>query len=351
MRKATRYVSTLFLSSLFFVFGSFGILYILIDYSLNIKHFLNNSASFSTMLLYFLSCYLMRFDFFLILSLLFATLYTIFYLKRWYELLAFQAGGISLKRLFAPVIRISFLSFLLMLAFYQYVYPRITEIVTDFQQNTLKKGSMVYTTPQARSIQLEDGTTIFFTHIDPDTGMLQNAYIFSSLEKCWFCSAYDPHMQKGYHVGLLLRGKEGFEYDGIQFNEYDFSKELPLFSPSHWGKRYHKALPLREIYEKMKHARYKNVRMAHESNFMYKISISFIGALLLPIILGYAKSFHRKESIGILFATTFAGFMCLYMMCISCKILGEEELFSTLYSLPILLGILTTFSFRSYVRL
>jgi len=351
MFRATRYVFFSFLYSLLFVFCGFGTLYILIDYSLNIKHFISNSSSFAAMFAYFFSSYLMRFDFFLVLSLIFATLYTVVSLKKRFELLAFQAGGISLKRLFQPVFQIALFCTLLTIGFYQYVYPAIVKNVDDFQQNTLKKGTVVFTQPQARAIQLENGTTLLFTHTDSLNGNLKNVYIIPSLKECWFCKEYDPHSQLGYNVSKINKRDRDFEYDGKTLDSHDFSASLPSFSPASWSKRYHKGLPLSEIYDKMNSTKQTNVRTIHESNFTYKLSISFVGLLILPLILGYAKTFHRKESVSILFIASFSGFICLYMALISLKILGEEEFISTLYSFPIVLGILGSISLRSFVKL
>ncbi len=350
MKTHTRYIASKFLTHVLFLFIGFGGTYALIEYSANIRPFLRSSASFLSSFGYLLSCYLMRFDFFVPLSIVLGAFTTIISLKKRFELVAFQAGGISLKRLYAPITWTGILAIGATLLFYEYGYPLVVETVDTFQQSSLKKGLPTLSTPRARSVQLDDGTTIFFTHQDRVTGHLADVFILPNGSDIWHCGLYAPEEQIGYRVQKIAKMNTKYSIEEESLDQLSFNGIVPALSARSWSKRFHKSLSLSKLYEKKKLAKQLQLRNHFESTLYFKLSISLFSLLFLPLIYRATNAFSRNENAALSLLLLFALFIASYMGLLSLKILGQEGLVPIGFSFSLILILFAALSVRRFAK-
>lgn len=139
MRVLDRYITRRFIQTLLFALVAFTIIYLVIDYVQSLDEFIDRSVPRSVVALY----YIYYVPFVIVLAfpvaMLLSSLLSIGQLARNNELLAIKASGVSLYRIIAPVIGVSFLLSLTVMYFGERIVPLTNQKKADIKRERVDR--------------------------------------------------------------------------------------------------------------------------------------------------------------------------------------------------------------------
>jgi lipopolysaccharide export system permease protein len=334
--------------SFFFLFlGCFYSIYALIDYSLHIQDFMQDTRiSFSHIFLYYLFEFIKRADLLTPLAVLITTIKVLFALNMRGELVALRASGLSLKIILRP-----FFYLAIALAFFNYIsnewiLPSSLTFVDQFQEQHWKpssKDTHLYT------LYLSDQSKLIYQVKDPQKQLLNDVFWVRSADEIWRMKSlcYDLKQPVSFFADQLKRNSKGHFEKVASFEEYPFT----LFSKRQLEN--HKT-PLSLENQKMS-TLFKDLAQKRLSPYEYPIALSyFLWKLIMPLlsllvvlaIAPFCISHGRYFPIFLTYALALFGFIAFFTLLDAAVILSENETISAFYA--ILTPFCICFSLFSY---
>lgn len=324
---------------------SFYFLYTVIDYSMHVQEIIKSQKiSLRDLGLYYSMLFSKRCDLLLPLALLIASLKVLLSLNRKNELLAFQAGGIQLKRLLRPFFLVAVVCMLINYLNFEWVIPRSLTFIERFEKHNFrskkaqkKKGEGVHMLP------LEDGSRLIYQEYDPEAKELFDVYWLLSADKFF-------HMKKlsiasdtptGIFVDALYRSEKGLLEKIDSYDNYPFHRlKLDFDLKNYIGK----PMESRSITELVKLQRspklfWKEKKDAIRVNLYSKLLLPWLSLFVIIGIAPFAVRFSRNLSAFLLFSLAIFGYIAFFMIIEATTILGESHIvdpFAATFTVPFL---------------
>lgn len=327
-----RYLLTKFLKMLLFLFFSFFFLYILIDYSLHAQQFAKiQDKTLTKISTYYFYIIIKRLDIALPLSVLTGTMHTLLYLNQHLELIAFQVGNLSKKKLLLPFFQIALLTSLTLYANNEYLLPKSLKYLDQFENIHFKNlKEMTLSQKGVHALSIKNFGKIFFSNYQASSQKFEDVFILLSHDHVWKAQSLT---NKGSDaIGLFceefIRDDQGFFRKTNSFLEHyfeDLNIELALKKKPTVSYEAKKLSELIKdlISQSQKDHQNKSLIQTH---LMLKILtpwISFICVLALcPFCLKFSRNLSHFKIYG-LSLTSFVLFITLIDICV---ILSESAI-------------------------
>lgn len=206
--------------------GCFFFLYSLIDYSLHMQDFIvDKTIQVSHIITYYLFQFIKRASLLLPLSLLIATLKTLFTMNAKGELIALQASGLSLRKILSPFFFLATLSMLFNLISSEWILPSSLNYLDQFRENHFKHSHRGNRKEPIHVLTLKDRSKIIYRLEDREKKLFCDVFWVRSSDEIWRMQSLssDPKQPIGFFVDHLLRNPEGYLEKQESFDTYHFS--------------------------------------------------------------------------------------------------------------------------------
>lgn len=339
-----RYFLREFFKIFFLFLFSFYFLYIAIDYCLHIQDFVQHKElQFSKICTYYLFQFVKRADLLIPLALLISTIKVLTGFNHYFELLAFQIGGIELKKFMRPLIFVALLSSLFNLVLEEFALPRSLNAIDRFYDAHLRHN---YTTRKEplHVLHLNDHSKLVYQYFDSAKQSFFDVIWIKNSNDIWrmkYLSA-DPQKPIGQYVDHLERNKDGF------FEKKESSKEL-LLTDLKWQRdiprkgfvpfENRSLLELTKQLFGSKHlTRYETAEI--QTQLFFKIAMPFLCLLVVIAAIPACVKYSRSSSPFFLYTIALFAFVSFYAFMDAAVILGENRTFSPLWTIfsPFLAG-------------
>jgi lipopolysaccharide export system permease protein len=328
-------IFSLFLFSLYF-------LYIVMDYSTHMQEIVKSKEiPYSQLLLYYGMLFSENSNLLLPLALLIASVKVLCSFNRNYELLAFQAGGISLKKLSSPFFFIALLCMGANYLNFEYFIPHSITYMVQFEKKYFKKNrkekkSFLHVFP------MENGTRLIYQHYDAEKKNLFDVFWVLSSDEVWYMKTLDlrgPH-PVGSHVDCLRRNAkrqmekhESYRFRAFPMLSLDFSLKNTLG-------RTIEGRSISELLLLLKNPAFvfRENRASIKTYLYYKLCMPLLSLLVVLASIPFCVRFSRNLSVFILFSLIIFGYLAFFMLLEACTVLGEAKVLSpfwAIFTLPI----------------
>lgn len=208
----------------FFLFSLFFI-YVVVDLSAHGVRFFSKS-SFWGICLFYLNAFSSLLDLFFTLSFILAVLRILFDLNQHKELLAFQMGGLSKKRLLHPFFIFAFFLSFLCYCNAEWVAPSSLRASTRFKK-THKKEAFKDKIPSLFTAALEDESELVYQTFEKAEKTLFDVYWICDFQDVWHMQSLHVDSLEAIYADHFVRDKEGALRRLESFESKTFSN-LPL---------------------------------------------------------------------------------------------------------------------------
>lgn len=337
----------------FFLFlACFYSIYALIDYSLHMQDFMQDSrVTFSHILLYYLFEFIKRADLLIPLSVLVTTIKVLFALNIKGELVALRASGLSLKVILRPFFYLAGFLALFNYLSNEWILPSSLTFVDQFQEQHWKctsKDSHLYTS------SLPDQSKLIYRTQDPQKQLLIDVFWLRNTDEIWRIKSlcYDPKQPMGFFVDQLKRNGEGHFEKIESFEKYPF----PLFCMD----RLDNYKPLISLENQKISTLFKNLTQKRLSPYEYPVALSYfllkmtmplLSLLVVTAIAPFCINHRRCFPVFLTYALALFGFIAFFALLDAAVILSENETVSAVYAIlgPFFIC-LSLFSYRYLKR-
>ncbi len=150
MSTLTRYLSREFAQNFFLCLGTFGTIYLIVEFFERINAFLYNRAPLAMMASYFLNKIPWIVSEVAPAAILLATIVTLGTMSRHNEIMAMKSGGISLWRIVSPILGVAIVIYLALLGLNEWVTPAANQKARGVRELIIHKKSPVATFKQSQ---------------------------------------------------------------------------------------------------------------------------------------------------------------------------------------------------------
>lgn len=336
------------ISGFFFLFlGCFYSTYALIDYSLHVQDFMQDTRiTFSHIFLYYLFEFIKRADLLIPLAVLITTIKVLFAINIRGELVALRASGLSLKVILRPFFYLAIALTLFSYMSNEWILPSSLTFVDQFQEQHWKspsKDSHLYT------LSLSDQSKLIYQAKDPQKQLLTDVFWIRSADEIWRMKSlcYDLKQQPtGFFVDQLKRNSKGHFEKIESFEKYPFT----LFKGLLENYKTPLSLENQKISTLFKDL-VKNRLSPYEypialSYFLLKITTPLLSLLAVLAIAPFCISHRRSFPVFLTYALALFGFIAFFTLLDATVILSKNETISAFYA--ILMPFCICFSLFSY---
>ncbi|QZA58986.1 LptF/LptG family permease [Candidatus Rhabdochlamydia porcellionis] len=331
----------------FFLFlGCFYFFYALIDYSLHMQNFMQDTrVTFSHIFLYYLFEFIKRADLLIPLAVLITTIKVLFALNIKGELVALRASGLSLKVILRPFFYLAIALALFNYMSNEWILPSSLTFIDRFQEQHWKpssKDSHLYT------LSLSDQSKLIYQAKDPQKQLLTDVFWIRNADEIWRMKFlyYDLKQPTGFFVDQLKRNNKGHFEKMESFEKYSFILFKGLLEN-------HKT-PLSLENQKIS-TLFKNLLKKRLSPYEYPIALSYfllkitmplLSLLVVLAIAPFCISHSRSFPVFLTYALALFGFIAFFTLLDATIILSKNETISAFYA--ILMPFCICFSLFSY---
>lgn len=330
---------------IFFLFlFSFYFLYIAIDYCSHIQDFVQHSQiQFSKICAYYLFQFVKRADLLIPLALLVSTIKVLFSFNQHFELVAFQIGGIEIKKLMRPFLFVALFFAAFNLTLEEFVLPHSMNFIDRFYDAHLRHTFSTRKEP-LHVLHLQDHSKLVYQYYDSSKQAFFDVVWIKNSSDIWrmkYLNA-DPENPLAHYVDHLQRNKEGF------FEKKESSKSF-LLKDLKWQRDIPRKglIPFenRSISELAKLLFGKNKLSYSEKSeiqtqFFFKLVMPFLCLLVVVGTAPYCIKYARDGTPFILYAIALFSFVAFFAFMDAAVILGENHTFSPFWTIfsPFLIG-------------
>lgn len=344
MRKIwQRYILKQHLSAFLFLLFLLTLLFSMIDYTLHLSHILKEQQE-GSLFSYYLAFFITNSPILIPLSLLLATIHTLFSLNRDRELVALQAAGISRNALLKPFLLVAFGCTLFSYTSLEFFLPRSVAFLATF-------GKERHEEKKPQIIELEDKTHLIYQ--EHKEGILYEVIWAKSSNELWKIKRLttEPNKPKAYFANHLKRQKSGvFElvqsHPEINLEGLVFPSQIDTFIP----------IAHRKISTLIKQlinnsSTFKRAEMT--THLLEKLLTPLLPVLIVITAAPFCMRYSRKNALYLLYGLGVFLLFSFFMFFSSCVILGENNLLHPLIScaLPTALFFLISWMrFRKFAK-
>ncbi len=339
-----RYFLKEFFKIFFLFLFCFYFLYIAIDYCLHIQDFVQHKEiQFSKICAYYLFQFVKRADLLLPLALLISTIKVVCSFNQCLELLAFQIGGIELKKFMRPLLYVALMACLFNLCLEQFALPRSLNAIDRFYDAHLRHN---YTTRKEplHVLHLNDHSKLVYQYFDSSKQAFFDVIWIKNANDIWrmkYLNA-DPQNPLGQYVDHLERNGDGF------FEKKESSKQV-LLKDLKWQRDIPRKgfVPFenRCLFELAKQL-LNSKHLTHyeiaeiQTQLFFKIAMPFLCLLVVIAVVPACLRYSRNSSPFFLYSIALFSFIAFYAFMDAAVILGENRTFSPFWTIfsPFLAG-------------
>ena len=334
--------------SFFFLFlGCFYSIYALIDYSLHIQNFMQDtSITFSRIFLYYLFEFIKRADLLIPLAVLVTTIKVLFALNMRGELVALRASGLSLKVILRPFFYLSIALALFHYISNEWILPSSLTFVDQFQEQYWKsssKDSHLYT------LSLSDQSKLIYQAKDPGKQVLTDVFWVRSADEIWHMKSlcYDLKQPTGFFVDQLKRNSKGHFEKVESFEKYPLDVFFKGFLENYKIPVSLENQKISTLFKDLVQNRLSPYEYPTAlSYFLLKITTPLLSLLVVLAIAPFCISHRRCFPVFLTYALALFGFISFFTLLDAAVILSENETISAFYA--ILFPFCVCFSLFSY---
>lgn len=331
-------VFTLFLLSFYF-------LYTVIDYSMHVQEIIKSQKiSLSNLCLYYSMLFSKRCDLLLPLALLIASLKVLLSLNRKNELLAFQVGGIKIKRLLRPFFFMAAVCTLINYLNFEWVIPRSLTFIERFEKHNFRsKKSQKKKEEGVHMLPLEDGSRLIYQEYDGDAKELFDVFWLHSTDKFFHMKklAIGTEIPTGLFVDAFLRTEKGLLEKVDSYENYPFYRLKLNFDLKNYIEKPMESRPITELVKLQRSHKpfWKEKKDKIQAHLYSKLLLPWLSLFVILGIAPFATSFSRNLPTFLLFSLSLFGYIALFMIFEASTILGESHIvspFAAIFTVPFL---------------
>ncbi|HSX03480.1 MAG TPA: LptF/LptG family permease [Rhabdochlamydiaceae bacterium] len=345
-----RYFLREFFKIFFLFLFCFYFLYIAIDYCLHIQDFVQHAElQFSKICAYYLFQFVKRADLLIPLALLISTIKVLCSFNNCLELLAFQIGGIELKKFLRPLLVVAFISSLLNLTLEEFVLPHSLNAIDRFYDAHLRHSYSKRKEP-LHILHLNDHSKLVYQYYDAAKQAFFDVIWIKNSNDIWrmkYLSA-DPQNPLGQYVDHLERNNDGFFEKKESSKEYflkdlKWQRDLPRKGFVPFENRSLLELS-KQLFGSQHLSRYETAEI--QTQLFFKIAMPFLCLLVVIAVCPSCIKYSRNNSPFFLYSIALFSFISFYAFMDAAVILGENRTFSPLWT--IFSPFFAAFSFFGY---
>lgn len=352
-----RYLIKEILKVFFLFLFSFYFLYAMIDYSMHLQQIMKSTKiGMGDLSLYYTMLLSKRSDLLLPLALLIALLKVICTLNRKNELLAFQAGGISIKKLLSPFLILGFFCLAVNYLNLEFLAPRSLNYIDQFEKKYFRKkkpekqkGEAVHVLP------LEDGSHLIYQGYDQEKKELFDVFWVITPDNLWHMKTLSlkNSIPVGNKVDALRRTEKGLMEKGDAHETHLFHDlKLDFDLKTYIGKPMENR-SISELAQLMKspQAFLKEKKNLIRSQFYFKMLMPWLSLFVVIGVAPYVTTFSRHLSVFLIFSLGIFGYIALFMIISASVILGESQVISPFWALFTIPMVTFFFFGRKYLKM
>lgn len=349
MKLWQRYLLREFLKVfILFLFG-FYFLYITIDYCSHMQDFVQGKKiAFGQIILFYLYQFVKRCDILLPLAFMISSMKLLLGWNNQRELVAFQAGGLSWKKLVSPLIVVATILCLTNLSIAEFALPKALRRIDRFHDTHMKHSHSGNRSEPIHVLQLEDHSKLVYKHYDNSQDRFIDVIWVRSPSDLWRMKALsaNPDTPIGYFVDHLEKRPEGhFEksasFEAVKLQELKWDKQMTRRGFVPYENRSLSELAKLWIHDTSKYA-------AHEiqTQLLFKFLMPFLPLLVILSIAPFCVRYSRQISFFFYYSISLFAYVAFVALMDACVILGENATIAPLYA--ILIPFLIPFAFFSF---
>ncbi len=346
---------------LFFLFlGCFLALYIAIDYSMQMQRFArSHELHILDIATYYGFQVIKRANLLIPLALLVATIRVLTSLNSRRELLAMQAGGLSLRKISGPFLLLGITATLFNLYSIEFLLPHATEYIDRFAHQHLKPLPSEKKQKRLRVVNLKDGSSLTFRKFDKQTATFYDLFWIRSSDDIWRIKSLTIDQSKenlpplGLFVDHITRGTDGGLH---KTNSYTSLRLAPLKAGAYLEKRT-VVLPENRSLHSLVHSlkRESNPHSSVYNELLSHLTLKFTLPFLSPLVILAAfppcTRFSRHTSYFQHFALGIFGFITFFVILHAASILGQNQVISPVRAILVPLGLAYGLSFWKFIKI
>ena len=326
-----RYFLKQFIGMFFLFLLCFYGLYVIIDYASHTSEIMNHQVqvTWQEIVLYYLFIFSSRAEILIPLALMIAFVHTICSLNTHNELVAFMAGGFSLKKLLSPFLFLAILSVFLIYLNEQFILPKALIQLKRFEDATKHKRNRRGSKLAVHHLKMDDGSTLIFQDYDVTKEQFFDVYWIQSMNNIIRMKSLSPLTKppKGYFADRLTRQSDGEliqqeAYHELPLPEMKFQNELlqsTLFDPD--------ILPLSELSSQAFAT--SNTLDEKESKiltaFYWKLMIPWLCLFAIIAPAPYCVTFSRQLPLFFIYVCSLFGLIALYMFMDAAQVIAKRQ--------------------------
>jgi lipopolysaccharide export system permease protein len=315
----------------FFLFCIYMI-YVIIDFSTHsARIFTYSKVEIFDIFLYYLNHFIMRFNLFLSLALIFSVIKVLSDMNIHNELTALQMAGISCNKLTRPFFFVSIVFCLFSYANQEYFLTKSLNYIDHFKINHLRRpGSKKE--PSINTIALKDNSKLIYQSINTKTNELFDTFWIKSTNEIWHIKylAFDQNKSCARYCDQFIKNdKNQFikekSYEKIYLDDLSFNKKIkkkmsvPLENRS-----------ISDLFISRINKRYSSEKekVALITYLNYNLAMPLLPILIVLALSPFCIRFSRKKiSIFFICSLSLISFVFFYTTMDAMVILGENRVF------------------------
>ncbi len=339
-----RYILVEALKIFFLFMGSFYFMYVIIDYSSHAKYFGRASLNIVDIAQYYFFHFAKRADILVPFALMLANIKVLCSLNLNRELVAFQAGGLRLKKLLRPFLFLSLLGASALYINTEMLAPSSLTYLDDFEEAYFKSKDRTKRKHYVNEVHLQDGSKVIYKSYDFSKEAFMDVFWIRNSDNIYRIQELAPYedIPEGSFVDHLQRDMSGSFVRSESFRTRAF--EEIAFDPE----SLHAALvppetqSLSQLWEHLpkKKKRLKDSEAEILAYFNYKAAMPLVCFLVLLGPAPFCIRFNRQLRVFPIFAISIFALITFFTLMDTALILGESQVLSPRWAIwaPFLLA-------------
>ncbi len=340
-----RYIFRQLLQGFFFFLFAFFLLYSLIDFATHAQDFLRSkqgTIQLSEIFPYYSYQFVKRLPLLLPLALLIATIRALHSLNLHRELVALQAAGVKLKKIFHPFLFLAFLCSCL-----GYLNE---EVLTPQALVYSSKETLLGLNQQNKPfilLQLGDNSKLVYQKFDSEKNAFFDVYWIRSFQDIWrmkYLQA-NPHHPIGEYVDHITRNKDGLLLKQESYEKYFFPNltwDESLWSKKQSSIKHQKISELLPLYLRQQSSSSFHLQGEIKTHLFYKIAMPLLSFLVFLGVAPFCVRYSRSPPVFMIYGCAIFAFVVFFAWINAMVIIGENQILSP--SVVIFLPFLLCFS-------
>ncbi|MCP5491649.1 MAG: LptF/LptG family permease [Chlamydiales bacterium] len=334
------------INSLLLIFGGIFAIFVLLDYALHMREMTQGTAMPLNMLFIYYACHISKYMVHLLpISLLIACIKVLTSLSTTRELIALQAGGLSLKKLARPFLATGLFCTLLLGINAQAWMPKALSHIdayTGLRQHKIKKRI-----PHLYTIPLEDGSKLYYSHQSLETMALCDVIWVQSIDEIWRMQSLKllPNCLEGYHVDHLKRDTSN---NLVLTDTHEFLPMPQIHIETLAKTNFFTPFSARSITElnqllKSPSVYYQQNHSAIESQIFYKMLCPMLALIAVLAVLKPAMRYRRFTNNFLIYTLSLLGFITVCAVLNAAVIIGEARVVPPVFAVGLPIAALFTY--------